>query len=93
METVCSVCNSVRSDVKDGVSFQKLLTALRKGFRNRGFDITIKSMRDKKMQGQEFYVNAYYDPENDKEGDISIEVNIHHNLNSESRSFISVSPR
>jgi len=83
METVCSVCNSVRSDVKDGVSFQKLLTALRKEFRNRGFGITIKSMRDKKMQGQEFYVNAYYDPEDDKEGDISIEVNIHHNFNSE----------
>jgi len=81
METVCSVCNSVRSIAKDGVSFQKLLTTLRKEFRNRGFGIKIKSIRDKKMEVEEFYVNAYYDPEDDREGDISIEVNIHHNFN------------
>ena len=80
METVCSVCNSVRGNVKDGISFQKLLVALRKEFRNRGFGITIKSMRDKKMDIEEFYVNAYYDPEDDKDGDIPIEVNIHHNF-------------
>lgn len=83
METVCSVCNSVRSNVKDGVSFQKLLTTLRREFRNRGFGIIVKSMRDKKMGNEEFYVNAYYDPEDDKEGDISIEVNIHHNFNAD----------
>ena len=83
METVCSVCNSVRSNVKDGVSFQKLLTTLRKEFRLRGFGIKVKSVRDKKMDTEEFYVNAYYDPEDDKEGDISIEVNIHHNFNVE----------
>lgn len=81
METVCSVCNSVRSNVKDGISFQKLLVSLRKEFRNQGFGITVKSMRDRKMDSEEFYVNAYYDPEDDKEGDISIEVNIHHNFN------------
>ena len=80
METVCSVCNSVRSSVKDGISFQKLLVALRKEFRNRGFGITVKSTRDKKMDIEEFYVNAYYDPEDDKEGDIPIEVIIHHNF-------------
>lgn len=80
METVCSVCNSVRSNVKDGISFQKLITALRKEFRNQGFGITLKTQRDKKMDSEEFYVNAYYDPEDDKEGDISIEVIVHHNF-------------
>lgn len=83
METVCSVCNSVRSNVKDGVTFQKLLVTLRREFRIRGFGITIKSIRDKKMDGEEFYVNAYYDPEDDKDGDIPIEVIIHHNFNAD----------
>lgn len=80
METVCSVCNSVRSNTKDGVSFQKLMATLRKEFRAQGFEIIIKSVRSKKMDTEEFYVNAYYDPHDDKEGDVSIEVNIHHNF-------------
>ena len=83
METICSVCNSVRSTVKNGVGFQKLLVLLRKEFRNRNLGITIKSMRDKKMDSEEFYVNAYYDPGDDKDGEVPIEVNIHHNFNPE----------
>lgn len=80
METVCTVCNSVRNSAKNGISFQKLLVLIRKEFRNHNMGIKLKSLRDKKMDSEEFYVNAYYDPEDDKDGEISIEINIHHNF-------------
>lgn len=82
METVCTVCSSVRNNTKNGINFQKLLVALRRAFRNHNMGIKIKSLRDKQMDCEEFYVNAYYDPEDDKDGEISIEINIHHNFNS-----------
>lgn len=83
METVCSVCNSVRSSSNDGISFQKLVALLRREFRLQGFFIKIKTQRSKKMSSDEFYVNAYYDAVDDMEGDISIEVVIHHNFTEE----------
>lgn len=78
METVCGVCNKVRSDSKHGTSFQSLLTRLRREFRDQGFRLKIKSSKDKKLNAEEFYVNAYYDPEDDLDGEIPIEVIIHH---------------
>lgn len=83
METVCSVCNSVRNYTKNGISFQKLLVVLRREFRKRDFKIKIKSLRVKTMDVEEFYVNAYYDPEEDRDGEIPIEVIIYHNFNIE----------
>lgn len=80
METVCSVCNSVRRSTSNGVSFQKLVTALRREFRSQGFGIKIRTQRDKTMDVEEFYVNAYYDAVDDMDGDVSIEVVIHHNF-------------
>jgi hypothetical protein len=80
METVCSVCTHVKLESKPGISFQKLLTALRRRFRQQGFGLRIKSQRDKFLDSEEFYVNAYYDPEDDYEGDIPIEVVVHHNF-------------
>ena len=79
METVSSVCNQVRHNSKHGVSFQNLLTLLRREFRKRGFDLKIKSDRDKGLGPVEFYVNAYYDAEDDKNKEIPIEVVVHHN--------------
>lgn len=83
METVCAVCNSVRNFAMNGISFQKLLVALRKEFRKRDFKIKIKSTRVKTVSDGEFYVNAYYDPEDDRDGDIPIEVIIYHNFDIE----------
>lgn len=81
LEAVCHVCNSTRQHVKHGVSFQQLLTQLRKDFRRHEFSLKIKSLRHKHLDGEEFYVNAYYDPEDDQNREIPIEVVIHHNFN------------
>ena len=80
METVSSVCNQVRHNSKHGVSFQNLLTMLRREFRERGFYLKIKSDRDKRLGHEEFYVNAYYDAEDDQNKEIPIEVVVHHNF-------------
>lgn len=83
METVRDVCNNVRQSGKHGISFQNLLTKLRKEFRDHGFDLKIKSNRSKKLNHEEFYVNAYYDAEDDQNKEIPIEVVVHHNFNKE----------
>ena len=80
METVCTVCTQVKIKSKPGISFQNLLTILRRQFRHQGLGIRIKSQRDKFLDTEEFYVNAYYDAEADCEGDIPIEVIVHHNF-------------
>lgn len=80
METVCCVCNNVKGKSKHGVSFQNLLTLLRREFREHEFDLKIKSNRVKTLLPEEFYVNAYYDAEDDKENETPIEVIVHHNF-------------
>jgi len=83
METVCQVCTKVRNNSKHGVSFQNLLTMLRREFRERDFDLKIKSDRDRKLDTIEFYVNAYYDAEDDQNNETPIEVIVHHNFDKE----------
>lgn len=80
METVCAVCTKVRNNSKQGVSFQNLLTILRREFRKQEFNLKIKSDRDKHLNSEEFYVNAYYDAEDDQNQEIPIEVVVHHNF-------------
>ncbi len=81
MESVCSVCNTVRLKSKHGVGFHTLLTLLRKEFRSYGFEIKIRTKRHTYLNPEEFYVNAYYDAEDDSDREIPIEVVIHHNFN------------
>ena len=81
METVSNVCNKVRIVSKQRLTFHKLLSALRKEFKLQGFDLRIKSSRDKHLDNNIFFVNAYYDPEDDKHHDTAIEVVVHHNFN------------
>lgn len=83
METVCGVCNNVRSNSKHGIGFQNLLVTLRREFRGQGFEVKIRSLRDRKLNHEEFYVNAYYDAEEDQNREIPIEVVIHHNFEKE----------
>ena len=83
METICAVCNNVKQISKQGLSFHKLLTALRREFREQNFNLRIKTDRDKTLVEGEFYVNAYYDPEDDKNKEVPIEVVIHHNFDKE----------
>ena len=83
METVSTVCNQVRIKSKHGSSFQKLIVALRREFRIANFDLKIKSTRDKTLGTEEFYVNAYYDAEEDQNNETPIEVVVHHNFDNE----------
>lgn len=80
MESVCLVCKSVKTKSRSGKSFQSLLSSLRSEFRKQGFDIKIKSTRDLTLDVDEFYVNAFYDPIDDHQGETAIEINIYHNF-------------
>ena len=80
METVCLICSQARDKSKKGVSFQMLLTIIRREFRNAGLDVKIKSQCKKYLGPEEFYVNAYYDAEDDYQKDTPIEVIIYHNF-------------
>lgn len=80
MEIVGQICKTVKACSKPTTSFQSLLTRTRKEFRNQGIDIKLRSSRSNKMNQEEFYVNAYYDPEDDRNKETAIEVIIHHNF-------------
>lgn len=80
MEIVCQVCNTVRNNSKHGITFHNLLTRLRREFRHIGLELKIKTSRNAKLDAEEFYVNAYYDAEDDQNREIPIEVVIHHNF-------------
>ena len=80
METVCLICTQVRQKTKQDTSFPKLLVELRRGFRRAGLDLKIKSQIKKFLDTEEFYVNAYYDPEDDENKETPIEVIIYHNF-------------
>jgi len=80
METVCGICNTVRNASEQGISFQVLLNKVRKEFRKQELDVKLKSIRDKKLLSDEFYVNAYYDPEEDYNKETAIEIVIYHNF-------------
>lgn len=83
MEAVCQVCNRVRNNSKHGSSFRNLLTQLRKEFRQQYFAIKIKSIRTVGLDAEEFYVNAYYDPEEDRQREVPIEIIIYHNFDAD----------
>ena len=42
METTCRVCNNVKQISKQGLSFHKLLTALRREFREQNLNLKIE---------------------------------------------------
>ena len=80
METVCGVCNLVRIKSKQGVGFHNLLSLMRKEFMVHGFEIKIKTRRHATLNHEEFYVNAYYDADDDKHNETPIEVLVFHNF-------------
>lgn len=81
METICLICTNVRLKTARGVCFQKLMTIIRKEFRLYGFELDIRTHKRHLLDPTEYYVNAYYDSENDRNFDIAIEVIIYHNFN------------
>ena len=80
METICAICSKVRDGTKTGLSFQKLLNKIRKEFNLNNIDLKIRSVRDRTIGEEVFYLTGYYDPEDDQNNDIPIELIITHNF-------------
>jgi hypothetical protein len=80
LERVYNVCKQVREHSSDPTTFKKLIKQTRKTFKDREFDIAIKTKKDKELDPDKWYVMAYYDSENDFNLDTAIEVVVYHNL-------------
>ena len=80
LERTYSVCNSVRENNNEPISFKKLIGQLRKAFLNHNFDIMVTVKKEKFLAESEFYVMAYYDNDADYDNDTSIEIVLHHNF-------------
>jgi hypothetical protein len=63
---------------EDGGKFRTMLARVKKGFSN--LDLKIRTKRILDLDENEFYVNAYYDAEEDSAGSCPIEVFILHNI-------------
>lgn len=83
METVCSVCNNVQANNKNGSTFPLVMKDLRKQFKIHDIILKIRSRRDKHLGPHELYVHAYYDSYDDKNLDIPIEVIVNNNFDKE----------
>ena len=53
---------------------------MRKVFKSKNFDLKIKTKRQTFLNHEEFYVNAYYDADDDKHNETPIEVLVYHNF-------------
>ena len=59
MEIVCGVCNKVRQNTLQGLSFQKLLNHIRREFKFQDIGLRVRSVRDKHLSEEVFYVNDF----------------------------------
>jgi hypothetical protein len=80
LERVNQACWYVRRLNQQSISFKKLVGATRKSFKEFDIDSFIKTKKDKTLGSSEFYVNAYYDPEDDFNQDTPIEIIVYHNF-------------
>lgn len=80
MAAAYRVCNSVRNSSTERISFHNLLSKIRKEFQKNQIDLYIRSNRCNSLSSTEFYVNAYYDAEDDFDNEIPIEIVIYHNF-------------
>jgi len=80
IERVNNVCQCVRLSNNGPITFKKLVGSIRREFRLHNFDILVKTKKEKTLSDEEFYVNAYYDAEDDSNDDTAIEVIVYHNF-------------
>jgi len=80
LERVYNVCKSVQESSPELTNFKKLIALTRRTFKKHEFDLTIKTKRIKDWDPDKWYVEAYYDSENDQNGETPIEIIVHHNL-------------
>ena len=66
---------------ENGGKFKNLIAHIRKGFRS--LDLKIRTKRINELEPNEFYVNAYYDADDDANGFCPIEVVILHNIDAD----------
>lgn len=74
------ICVQVMSRVKHGSSLRSILSKTRKEFKNRNIDIKLTSKRESELDENGFFVNAYYDVDEDLNRNCAIEVFVHHNI-------------
>jgi hypothetical protein len=80
LERVYLVCTRVRELNSTPISFKKLVSQIRRQFKLAQFDLLIKTKKEKSLDCTEFYVNAYYDADNDSVNEIAIEIVVFHNF-------------
>lgn len=80
LERVSKVCNTVRENCPAPAKFKKLISLTKKTFAIHGFDIKIRTKKEKFLDVDKFYIMAYYDSYEDQQGETPIEVIVHHNL-------------
>lgn len=78
LDRVYKVCQQVRKQHQEPISFKKLVGSTRKAFKDYGFDLAIKTIKDESLGPNEFYVEAYYYEEKDFNDDPPIEVMVYH---------------
>lgn len=83
LERVNTVCGNVRKINDNPITFKKLIGSIRREFRNCSIDLKIKTKKDKFLDQSAFYVNAFYDPEDDQNLETPIEVLVNHNFEPE----------
>jgi hypothetical protein len=69
------------SKAHTGSKFRSLLATIRKYF--KPLDITIKTKKIAGLEVNEFYINAFYDLDADKNNECSIEVIIYHDIDTD----------
>ena len=80
LERVFCVCKTVQEEIPEITKFKKIINLTRRVFKKHGFDIDLKSKRDKSLTNDGWYVLAYYDSYDDANSDTPIEVIVYHNL-------------
>lgn len=78
LDRVYRVCNSVRRQHQDPISFKKLVGSTRKAFKDHDVDLSLKTTKTEDLAVNEFYVEAYYYEEQDFNDDPPIEVIVYH---------------
>lgn len=80
LERVNLICQAIRRQNTDPVTFKKLIGSIRKVFKENDTEISLKTKKEKSLDHTHFYVMAYYDPDEDFNQEISIEVYVYHNF-------------
>lgn len=80
LDRVYRVCNTIRQQNQESISFKKLIGSTRKSFKDYNLDVLLRTSKDENLLSNEFYVEAYYYEEKDFNEDPPIEIIVYHNF-------------